>query len=207
MKEFDENFQEIDRWTPAEQLPEGHADLLHINPLEFIAIIVNVWFLLHFIRKEAPREGGHHVLVCADNTSAISWMKYAAPYEILLVFFAVLSSVISNSRNSEYREQALAWTGQYHSGRSFESGRLPLSNLRYRSLLPSSDLAALPDTIRPLIHTSQIDFIQRDRGHIRRGSDKFLDSRVQAFRSWCDRHSIGVRHFFTRSRWRASSKC
>ena len=99
MKEFDENFQEIDRWTPAEQLPEGHADLLHINPLEFIAIIVNVWFLLHFIRKEAPREGGHHVLVCADNTSAISWMKYAAPYEILLVFF--LQSFLLLSQTAE----------------------------------------------------------------------------------------------------------
>ena len=78
MKELDENFQELDRWTPAEQLPEGHANLLHINPLEFIAIIINIWFLLHFICKEAPREGGHHVLVRADNTSAISWMKYAA---------------------------------------------------------------------------------------------------------------------------------
>ena len=40
-----------------------------------------------------------------------------------------------------------------------------------------------------------MDFIQRDRGHIRRGSEKTLDSRAQAFRSWCDRHSIGIRHF------------
>ena len=160
---------------------------------------------ISFARRLQEREG----TTCsfARTTPLLSLGCNMRPHTNSCLFFAVLSSVFSDSRNSEYRGQALAWTGQYHSGRSFETGRLPLSNLRYRSLLPSSDLAALPDTIRPLIHTSQIDFIQRDRGHIRRGSDKFLDSRVQAFRSWCDRHSIGVRHFFTRSRRRASSKC
>ena len=78
MKDLDENFQELNRWTPKEQLPEGHEDLLHINPLEFLAIIINVWLCLFFIRRRPPNEGGHHVLVRADNTSAISWMKYAA---------------------------------------------------------------------------------------------------------------------------------
>ena len=36
MKELDDNFQELNRWTPKEQLPEGHDNLLHINPLEFL---------------------------------------------------------------------------------------------------------------------------------------------------------------------------
>ena len=63
LKELDDNFQELDRWTPREQLPEGHEDLLHINPLEFLAIIINVWLYLYFIRRSPPTEGGHHVLV------------------------------------------------------------------------------------------------------------------------------------------------
>ena len=78
MKLLDENSQELHRWTPAQDLPAGHEDLLHINPLEFIAIIVNIWFIFYFIRKAPPMAGGHHVLIRADNTSAISWMRFAA---------------------------------------------------------------------------------------------------------------------------------
>jgi hypothetical protein len=78
MKELGENFEELHRYTPAHMLPEGHEHLLHINPLEFIAIIINMWFILYFVRTTEAREGGHHILIRADNTSAISWMKYAA---------------------------------------------------------------------------------------------------------------------------------
>ena len=57
---------------------KGHDDLLHINPLDFIAIFVNVWFAVRAIRTSPPRQGGHQVLVWADNTSALSWLRYAA---------------------------------------------------------------------------------------------------------------------------------
>jgi hypothetical protein len=78
MKELDEDNMERYRWCKTQDLPEGHAELLHINPLEFIAIIINVWFAIILIRTEQRREGGHHILIRADNTSALSWLKYAA---------------------------------------------------------------------------------------------------------------------------------
>ena len=37
-----------------------------------------------------------------------------------------------------------------------------------------------------------MDFIQRDRGHVRRGSDKTLGTRAEAFRRWCDRHTLRI---------------
>ena len=78
MKDLDDQLQERYRWCRAQDLPEGHSELLHINPLEFIAILVNVWFALHAIRTSPNRLGGHHVLIRADNTSALSWLRHAA---------------------------------------------------------------------------------------------------------------------------------
>ena len=94
MKELDTNFQELDRWTPKEQLPDRHDNLLHINTLEFLAIIINVWLCLYFIKRRPPNEGGHHVLVRADNTSAISCTQpdhTNHPYVILLTFCSLFS--------------------------------------------------------------------------------------------------------------------
>jgi hypothetical protein len=52
---------------------------LHINILEFVAIVINLWFVLWYIRHQHPLPpGGHVIAVLADNTSALSWMKYAA---------------------------------------------------------------------------------------------------------------------------------
>jgi hypothetical protein len=78
MKELDDQLQERYRWCRAQELPEGHTELLHINPLEFIAIFINVWFAIHAIKNSPDKLGGHHVLVRADNTSALSWLRYAA---------------------------------------------------------------------------------------------------------------------------------
>ena len=78
MQELDAQHQERYRYCKKENLPEGHEDWLHINPLEFIAIIINLWFAILHIRKDPSKAGGHHILVRADNTSALSWLRYAA---------------------------------------------------------------------------------------------------------------------------------
>jgi hypothetical protein len=78
MQELDDEFQERYRYCKKEDLPEGHEEWMHINPLEFIAIIINVWFAILHIRTDPDRAGGHHILVRADNTSALSWLRYAA---------------------------------------------------------------------------------------------------------------------------------
>ena len=51
---------------------------LHINILEFVGVIINVWLLLWFVRRAPDKRGGHIAEVLADNTSALSWMHYAA---------------------------------------------------------------------------------------------------------------------------------
>jgi hypothetical protein len=57
--------------------PDNH-DELHINILEFIAIIINLWIALLWVRTQPPTPGGHIISILADNTSALSWLRYAA---------------------------------------------------------------------------------------------------------------------------------
>ena len=52
---------------------------LHINPLEFIAIVIELWFCMALIRRADPScHRDWVVLIRADNTSALSWMRSAA---------------------------------------------------------------------------------------------------------------------------------
>ena len=58
---------------PADLLQEG----LHINPLEFIAIILNLWLALKLIDECSSLASGYIVTHLSDNTIAISWMRAA----------------------------------------------------------------------------------------------------------------------------------
>ena len=62
-------------WTSK---PDGTSDGLHINILEFIAMIINMWFVFVFIQCRGPCQGGYVVSLQADNTSALSWLRYAS---------------------------------------------------------------------------------------------------------------------------------
>jgi hypothetical protein len=50
---------------------------LHINPLEFIAIIINVWLALKLIETYPYVSTGYIIKLLSDNTSAISWLRTA----------------------------------------------------------------------------------------------------------------------------------
>ncbi len=58
--------------------PGDPIDILHINVLEFIALLVNVWFALASCHTEDPLHTQHHIgNFLTDNTSALSWMLHA----------------------------------------------------------------------------------------------------------------------------------
>jgi hypothetical protein len=55
------------------------ADRAHINILEFVAIVINIWILLRCIDTGMiPRYHDYVYNVLADNTSALSWMYHAS---------------------------------------------------------------------------------------------------------------------------------
>jgi hypothetical protein len=58
--------------------PDSDAAGLHINPLEFIAAIVNLWLLLKIVSTLPPCDTGYIIDLLSDNTSALSWLKVTA---------------------------------------------------------------------------------------------------------------------------------
>jgi hypothetical protein len=51
---------------------------LHINILEFVGIIINVWLLIYFVKANGTPNGGAIIDLLANNTSRLSWLRYAA---------------------------------------------------------------------------------------------------------------------------------
>ena len=60
-----------------EPVDPADPDKLHINVLEFITLIIQLWLSLFFAKKEPNKPGGHIIELLADNTSALSWLRYA----------------------------------------------------------------------------------------------------------------------------------
>jgi len=58
--------------------PVATAAGLHINVLEFLALILNLWFMLWLLHGMGPCVGEHIVQALADNRSALSWMWFAS---------------------------------------------------------------------------------------------------------------------------------
>jgi hypothetical protein len=59
------------------QEPDIDEEGLHINILEFLGIIINLYLALRKISRRPAPTGGDILSVLADNTSALSWLKYA----------------------------------------------------------------------------------------------------------------------------------
>eukprot|EP00980_Cylindrotheca_fusiformis_P018620 scaffold6176_cov173-Cylindrotheca_fusiformis.AAC.4 len=51
---------------------------LHINPLEFVAAIINLWVALKIIQQRGPIPGGYVLGLLSDNTTALSWMSFTS---------------------------------------------------------------------------------------------------------------------------------
>jgi hypothetical protein len=63
-----------DTEEPIDPLAKG----LLINPLEFLAGILNIWVALKIILTTGARSGGYIVGEKSDNTTALSWMSVAS---------------------------------------------------------------------------------------------------------------------------------
>jgi hypothetical protein len=64
--------------TKPRTLGDDDKAALHINVLEFVGIIINLWIAITLLRTQPERVGGHVIDVLADNTSALSWLRHAA---------------------------------------------------------------------------------------------------------------------------------
>jgi hypothetical protein len=56
---------------------DATAEGMHINPLEFVAIILNLWLALKLLKNCPSQLTGYIIALFSDNTSAIAWMRIA----------------------------------------------------------------------------------------------------------------------------------
>jgi hypothetical protein len=67
----------IDKYAEEEPL-DATSEGLHINPLKFIAAIVNLWLVVKLVQTLATCLTGYIIDLLSDNTSALSWLRVTA---------------------------------------------------------------------------------------------------------------------------------
>jgi hypothetical protein len=123
---------------------------LHINPLEFLAVILNLWIALNIISTANLSPLDYIIDLLSDNTTALSWMHVAAttPNPDLQRLARFASAILVQAACLLTRVQPL-----------------PVCEM---SALPPADQAAINDSVSA--------FVTQDRGHIRLGNDGSSDS-------------------------------
>jgi hypothetical protein len=81
--------------------PDPDAKGLHINPLEFLAAIINLWLFLCIIKSYKRCPTGYVLDLLSDNTSALSWMHFTAttPDPLLQPLARFASALLVQARN------------------------------------------------------------------------------------------------------------
>jgi hypothetical protein len=51
---------------------------LHINPLEYLGALINLWICIKCVILLGPVDGGYILALLIDNTTAVSWMSMAS---------------------------------------------------------------------------------------------------------------------------------
>jgi hypothetical protein len=57
---------------------DASTEGLHINPLEFLVTIINLWLVLKLVMQLPANPTGYIMDPLSDNTSALVWMRLTA---------------------------------------------------------------------------------------------------------------------------------
>jgi hypothetical protein len=81
--------------------PDPDEEGLHINPLEFLAAIINLWLFLCLIKASKRCPTGYVLDLLSDNTSALSWMHFTAttPNPMIQPLARFASALLVQARN------------------------------------------------------------------------------------------------------------
>jgi hypothetical protein len=100
----------IDKY--AQEPLDVSTDGLHINPLEFLAVIMNMWLVVKLVMSLPPVLTGYIIDLLSNNTSALSWMRLSS--------FATVSSicihVVGRSQSPSHTRTAQKHSRRQQSG-------------------------------------------------------------------------------------------
>jgi len=130
---------------------------VHINILEFVAIIIDLWFIIRHLEQQHSTDpqssppGGHRILALADNTSALSWLQYATRTRRPVVRH--MARFLTAFLSSPFPAQFVCVQGRHLAGKLNVDADLlscfKLAPLWESALLNSSNLAPLPTCLLP----------------------------------------------------------
>ena len=110
--------------------PDPTEKGLHINPLEFLAAIINLWLFLCLIKSSNRCPTGYVLDLLSDNTSALSWMHFTAttPDPLLQPLARFASALLVQARNLLTRVQPRHIAGKLNTEADalsrYQNGRL-----------------------------------------------------------------------------------
>jgi hypothetical protein len=61
-----------------QELLDATTDGLHIDPLEFLGVIINMWLAVKLVMDLPENPTGYIIDLLSDNTLALSWMRLTA---------------------------------------------------------------------------------------------------------------------------------
>jgi hypothetical protein len=170
---------------------------LHINPLEIIAIIINIWLALKLIEAcPALASTGYIVTRLCYFLVAHGW-KVPGSWRSLSCSPCIGASSLSLFSNHSFPILSYTRQAERRSGlpqllsQTIDS----LLGLRYHAMRPAGNLSNLPSAARTLINDSRDTFVTADRGQVRRRNDGILESRARHFASWLEAAGFAVHNF------------
>jgi hypothetical protein len=100
----------IDKYAAEPQ--DATSEGLHINPLEFIAAIVNLWLIVKLVQDLPSCQTGYIIDLLSDNTSALSWLRVTAstrdPHLQPLCRFASTLLVVTSTHLTRVQNRHIA---------------------------------------------------------------------------------------------------
>ena len=141
-------------------IPEELRKLVHINVLEFLAVLITTW--MSILQFGFVDEDGLKFLAQTDNTSALGWLKGSTRYDVLNKLSTVLREMIGRKLAEILMEAGLSNYSQHIAGLNNEiadhlSRRIELSaseqineiHSQFSQFCPDNNLriVELPDEI------------------------------------------------------------
>jgi hypothetical protein len=167
-----------------------HADGLHINLLEIVALIINMWFVLWatraFRRMDLVTPHRQHL----RRFMAAALSPYQKPHRSWSLTLShpndAPSQLSQNDSQLPYSRK-----GEQRSGLCLMTSELsPHLGIRYAAMLQPTALHGLSSATVSTLHAFDTAFAQQQQGGVRDGNDQTTDSRARHFLQWLDQEGI-----------------
>ena len=96
-------------------IPPALINLVHINVLEFMAVVVTTWLCI--LALEIDDGDGMKILAQTDNTSALGWLKGSASYQKITPITSTLREIIARKLADLLLDASLSIHSQHIAGK------------------------------------------------------------------------------------------